>query len=223
MSSISNKRRLTSGISVIAIAAARWALRHQRWRSQNFRPFRVTSPERPLARRLSPSTTILASERSGRASTRRAIRHPRSWTVNLHHHGPGPCAARNSTTVQVRQTVTVDFVETQAPTAGGAIVVTGRRRPSTCARPRQSLRTSSPAQIENLPQNRRNFLSFAALAPGVRSPPAGRHRLRPAPSARQTWNVLLDGVASRTRSTTAACSVRISGVGNSFPQIAIQE
>ena len=54
----------------------------------------------------------------------------------------------------------------------------------------------TPAQIENLPQNKRNFLSFAALAPGVQVD-SGRamRRSRPARLASQFVNVLLDGMS----------------------------
>ena len=48
----------------------------------------------------------------------------------------------------------------------------------------------TPAQIENLPQNKRNFLSFAALAPGVQvtagrkcAGPGRRHRARSSPTS----------------------------------------
>src|SRR5690349_8904606 len=70
----------------------------------------------------------------------------------------------------VGQTITIDSAPEPAPAAttgaGGEIVVRGRRN-------RQEVRSAtvgqsvSQFQIENLPQNDRNFLNFAALAPGV--------------------------------------------------------
>ena len=76
--------------------------------------------------------------------------------------------------MQVGQTVSVDFIEARA----GAIVVTGRRS----AQPVQAQTVATnitPAQIENLPQNSRNFLSFAQLAPGVQLiSPSGAQQLQ---------------------------------------------
>ena len=74
-------------------------------------------------------------------------------------------APAQDVTVPVGQTVIVDLGN-QPTGAGGEIVVRGTRN-------RNEVRTAavstnvSTAQIENLPQNDRNFLNFAALAPGV--------------------------------------------------------
>ena len=74
-----------------------------------------------------------------------------------------PTVSRRDATVQVGQTVNVDFAGGPRAPGGKAIVVTGRRS----AQPAQAQTVATnitPAQIENLPQNQRNFLSFAQLA-----------------------------------------------------------
>src|SRR5689334_18031106 len=86
---------------------------------------------------------------------------PSTYTVSAEGQAP------QSATLSVGQSVTVDFVAAAPPAAGapsGAIVVRGRRS----ARPVQAQTVATnitPVQIENLPQNKRNFLEFANLAP----------------------------------------------------------
>ncbi len=77
-------------------------------------------------------------------------------------------------TVLVGQSAVVDFESATAEDGGkGAVVITGRR-----AQPAQAQAVTTnitPSQIENLPQNSRNFLSFAAT--GQRATTAGRSQM----------------------------------------------
>src|SRR4051812_47032087 len=88
---------------------------------------------------------------------------PSTYTVTVEGQAP------QTATLQVGQSVTIDFVSAAPAAPGaapGAIVVSGRRS----ARPVQAQTVATnitPVQIENLPQNQRNFLQFANLAPGV--------------------------------------------------------
>lgn len=78
--------------------------------------------------------------------------------------------------VEVGQTASLDVdtatgpaqpaAEAAAVSEGAAIVVTGRRLVET--RTSEIGTNVSQDQIENLPQNNRNFINFAALAPGIR-------------------------------------------------------
>jgi hypothetical protein len=76
-----------------------------------------------------------------------------------------PGIEADTVVVPVGQTVVYDIVPPAAEGGNEQIVVTGRRG-------RSEVRTAtittnvSPQQIENLPQSDRNFLNFAALAPG---------------------------------------------------------
>jgi outer membrane receptor for ferrienterochelin and colicin len=129
-----------------------------------------------------------------------------------------------SANLQVGQTVHVDFLEAAATTAGGAIIVTGRR----VAQPTQTQTVSTnitPAQIENLPQNSRNFLSFAILAPGVTlSNPSGAQQFQVGALNADHSNVLLDGMSFKNPVNHGGMfGQNFGSFGNPFPQIAIQE
>ncbi len=126
--------------------------------------------------------------------------------------------------VQVGQTVTVDFAAAAPSGSGGAIVVTGRRT----SQPTQAQTVATnitPAQIENLPQSQRNFLSFAALAPGISLiNPSGAQQLQAGALAPQNANILLDGMSFKNPINHGGfVGQNFGGLGNPFPQIAIQE
>ena len=126
------------------------------------------------------------------------------------------------TTLLVGQTAVVDFVPPSTTGAeGGAVVVTGRRV--------REVRTATvstnitPAQIENLPQNKRNFLSFAALAPGVQVTPGDNAQVQAGAIASQFTNVYLDGMSFKNPINHGGVFGQNFGLGNPFPQIAVQE
>ena len=126
--------------------------------------------------------------------------------------------------LQVGQTVTVDFAATAPAEGGRAIVVTGRRS----SQPAQAQAVSTnitPAQIENLPQNSRNFLSFATLAPGITlANPSGAVQLQAGALNADHSNVLLDGMSFKNPINHGGMFGQNFGdFGNPFPQIAIQE
>ena len=126
-----------------------------------------------------------------------------------------------TTTLNVGQTAVVDFVQAPAAGAAGAIVVTGRRvREVRTATVSTSI---TPAQIENLPQNKRNFLSFAALAPGVQVTSGETAQVQAGGIASQFVNVFLDGMSFKNPINHGGVFGQNFGLGNPFPQIAIQE
>lgn len=127
------------------------------------------------------------------------------------------------TTLQVGQTVNVDFLA-PARTAGNAIVVTGRRT----AQPTQAQTVATnitPAQIENLPQNQRNFLSFATLAPGITlTNPSGAVQFQSGAVTADHSNVILDGMSFKNPINHGGMfGQNFGNFGNPFPEIAIQE
>lgn len=79
-------------------------------------------------------------------------------------------------------------------------------------------------QIENLPQDDRNFLNFAALAPGVRlsKDPLRKTFSGDAQDAEQT-NIYIDGVSTKNDILQGGTSGQDSSRGNPFPQSAVQE
>ncbi len=124
--------------------------------------------------------------------------------------------ASQQTTLLVGQTGVVDFGD-----SGREIVVSGRvlREVRT-----QTVSTNvTPAQIENLPQNSRNFLSFAILAPGVNVAPGGVAQLQAGAVSASNTNVLLDGMTMKNPINHGGVFGQNFGMGNPFPQSAIQE
>jgi outer membrane receptor protein involved in Fe transport len=132
--------------------------------------------------------------------------------------------AIQNVTVPVGQTVTIDAApEAAAAEAGQEIVVRGRRD-------RTEVRTAtvatnvSAAQIENLPQNDRNFLNFAALAPGVSvSPSGGDKRVQAGAVSSDQINVFIDGLSLKNPVNHGGVAGQNFSQGNPFPQLAVQE
>ena len=79
-------------------------------------------------------------------------------------------------------------------------------------------------QIENLPQDDRNFLNFATLAPGIRlsTDPQRKVISSDAQPAEQT-NVFIDGVSFKNDVLQGGLVGQDSSRGNPFPQNAVQE
>jgi hypothetical protein len=128
-----------------------------------------------------------------------------------------------TTTVLVGQTTTVNFINAaEEVTQTGDVIVRGRR--SITEVRTQSVSTNiTPAQIANLPQNQRNFLSFAELAPGVAVTRGGNAQLQAGGTSSSNTNVLLDGLTLKNPINHGGVFGQNFGLGNPFPQSAIQE
>ena len=112
---------------------------------------------------------------------------------------------------------------TETSADGGDIIVTGNR-----------IRSLSGGQvginitsrlIEQLPQNNRNFLAFADLAPGVRfvEDASGSSRIQGGGQDSRTVNVFIDGVSQKDYVLKNGITGQDSSPGNPFPQLAIGE
>ncbi|MGZ2410844.1 outer membrane receptor for ferrienterochelin and colicin [Sphingomonas sp. F9_3S_D5_B_2] len=219
-----NKRRLASGISSIAVAVTLGFAAPARAQEQ-------TGGIQGHVNGVAPGGQVVAVDnRTGQRVTGNVDAtgnysifglRPSTYTVTA----PGQPA--QTTQVLLGQTVNVDF-DTGAPAAtatasrGGAIVVTGRRR----AQPTQAQTVATnitTAQIENLPQNQRNFLSFAALAPGIAVTRGGNAQIQAGALSSSNTNVLLDGMSFKNPINHGGVFGQNFGLGNPFPQIAIQE
>lgn len=79
--------------------------------------------------------------------------------------------------------------------------------------------------IESLPQNNRNFLAFADLAPGVQfiTGSNGNQRLQGGAQAENTINVFIDGVSQKDNVLAGGITGQDSSSGNPFPQLGIAE
>ncbi|WP_258044437.1 TonB-dependent receptor domain-containing protein [Sphingomonas citricola] len=113
---------------------------------------------------------------------------------------------------------------TGAETAGdGDIIVTGSRIRSLSGG--QVGINITPRLIEQLPQNNRNFLAFADLAPGVRflEDSSGNSRIQGGAQDSRTVNVFIDGVSQKDYVLKSGITGQDSSQGNPFPQLAIGE
>ncbi|HEX4418766.1 MAG TPA: TonB-dependent receptor, partial [Kofleriaceae bacterium] len=80
----------------------------------------------------------------------------------------------------------------------------------------------SQEQIDNLPQNSRNFLNFAQLAPGVRlSTDDQRKNFSSAGLPAPQTNVFIDGISLKNNINDGGVVGQDSSRGNPFPQLAI--
>src|SRR5688572_30647348 len=80
------------------------------------------------------------------------------------------------------------------------------------------------AQIENLPQNDRNFMNFAALAPGVTlSTNPERKTFQAGAQGADQVNVFIDGVSFKNDVIQGGVVGQDASRGNPFPQNAVQE
>jgi len=129
--------------------------------------------------------------------------------------------------VLVDQTAQADFNLSPGETFGEEVNVVGSA-PDLLLETRSSEISTNitPLQIQTLPQNSRNFLSFAALAPGVRftenEDEAGKKFRSGGQDARQV-NVFVDGLSYKNDLLQGGAFMQDSSRGNPFPQNAVQE
>ena len=212
---ISNKRRLASGISVIAIAAS-------------------LTVANPAAAQTTSSLQGHAAAGSIVTVTDLTTGHSDSATVdatgryNIVGLPPSTYRVQSGTLAQtvvvpLGQAVTVDLVAAEA--SGGAIVVTGSRT--------RDVKTPAVAtnvsrfQIENLPNGDRNFLNFAALAPGVTvAPPTLNGKARQVQAGAinsDNTNTFIDGISIKNLVNHGGTIGQNYSSGNPFPASAVDQ
>ncbi|MDY7228818.1 TonB-dependent receptor [Hyalangium rubrum] len=126
-------------------------------------------------------------------------------------------------TLQVGQTVDlkINLAEDVALDLGQSetVVVEGKTTESSTSEVATNV---SREEIENLPQSTRNFLNFAALAPGVRlsNDEFKKNYSSGALEARNT-NVFVDGVSLKNNVIEGGVVGQDSSRGNPFPQLAV--
>jgi len=108
-------------------------------------------------------------------------------------------------------------------TGSGDIIVSGNRLRS--LEGGEIGKVISQRTIEQLPQNNRNFLAFADLAPGVRfiEGANGDSRIQGGGQDSRTVNVFIDGVGQKDFVLKNGLTGQDSTQGNPFPQLAIGE
>ena len=131
-------------------------------------------------------------------------------------------AKSETITVLLGQNLNMNFLLSPTAVLNESITVVGN----------QLVETKSPEiatnvtqqQIENLPQDDRNFLNFAGLAPGIRlsADPQRKTFAGDAQDAERT-NIFIDGVSTKNDILQGGTSGQDSSRGNPFPQSAVQE
>jgi len=110
----------------------------------------------------------------------------------------------------------------EAEGTDGDVVVTGTRLRET--RTSEVATNISQAQIRTLPQTDRNFLSFAALAPGVQYVDSETNRgIQSGASTRAGVNVFIDGVSLKNQVLEGGVAGQQDSRGNPFGQLAVGE
>ena len=105
---------------------------------------------------------------------------------------------------------------------GDDIVVTGNRLVET--RTSEIATNVSQTQIRTLPQSDRNFLTFAALAPGVRYNDSETDKsFTSGASTASQVNVFIDGISFKNKLREGGVAGQQNSRGNPFGQIAVQE
>src|SRR5688500_3211386 len=125
--------------------------------------------------------------------------------------------------VLVGQTVSLNFRITPDLVFAEAVTVVGNTR-LVDTRKSEVTTNVTQEQMRHLPQNSRNFLNFAALAPGLRvSDNEFRKEFSAGALPSQNVNVFIDGVSYKNDVIDGGVVGQDSSRGNPFPQNAVQE
>ncbi len=162
----------------------------------------------------------------------------RPGTYDISYAAPDGAAVTHRVIVSVGQTATFDVdvavpaqVVDEAAADGSVIVVTGQRLVET--RTSEIATNVTQDQIENLPQNNRNFINFATLAPGIQvnqtdfrqtfsSGGVGSDRNGDSFGGPQV-NVFIDGVSLKSNVNQGGIVGQDVSRGNPFSQLAVAE
>jgi outer membrane receptor protein involved in Fe transport len=130
--------------------------------------------------------------------------------------------ATEQVTVLIGQTLDLNFRMTPTAVLTESITVVGGQLID--SRSPEVSTNVSEAQIESLPQNDRNFLNFAILAPGVTlSTDPQNKQVRGGAQTAAATNVYIDGVSLKNDVIQGGVIGQDSSRGNPFPQNAVQE
>ncbi|HEY7216352.1 MAG TPA: TonB-dependent receptor [Thermoanaerobaculia bacterium] len=145
---------------------------------------------------------------------------PGEYLITVSASGMEP--REKTVTVLVGQNLNITFVMTPTTVISESITVIGEQAIDT--RTSEAATNVTTQQIENLPQDSRNFLNFAALAPGIRlsTDPLRKTIAGDAQPAEQT-NVFIDGVSYKNDVLQGGVAGQDASRGNPFPQSAVQE
>mgnify|MGYP001583270405 CR=1 FL=1 len=142
----------------------------------------------------------------------------RPGTYQVSFRTPDGKVLRQDITLSVGETAELDA---DLANASNEVVVVGRRRE---VRTSEVATNVTRAQIAALPQNGRNFLNFAALAPGVSvSNDPERKTFQAGALGANSVNLFIDGMSQKNQVLQGGVAGQDASRGNPFPQGAIQE
>ena len=183
----------------------------------------VTSTIRGQVEGASPGTVVTVTDTNTGRSVTTTVQADGSYVIV----GLRPSVYRVETegrpaeevVLPVGEVITFDLM---AAEEGAEIVVRGAQdRPEVRS---ATIGTSvSQAQIENLPQNDRNFLNFAALAPGVTVSAGADKKIQAGGVSADNINVFIDGTSHKNQVGFNGVAGQNFSQGNPFPQSAVQE
>jgi hypothetical protein len=126
--------------------------------------------------------------------------------------------------VYIGQTQTVDFAVAEAAVQLQAVVATATAPGVTETRTSEVGLNVTREQIDNLPQQDRNFLNFAGLAPGITvSRQETNKQIRAGGLEASKINVFVDGASYKNDILEGGVHGQDASRGNPFPQLAIRE
>lgn len=145
---------------------------------------------------------------------------PGEYLITVSASGMEP--REKTVTVLVGQNLSLTFVMTPTAVITESITVVGEQFVDT--KTPEAATNVTTQQIENLPQDSRNFLNFAALAPGIRlsNNPLRKTIAGDAQPSEQT-NIFIDGVSQKNDVLQGGVAGQDTSRGNPFPQSAVQE
>ena len=157
-----------------------------------------------------------------RADGSYALEGLRPGTYNIVVAAPGLEPKSQDVTVLIGQNLEMNLGLSATAVLKESITVVGNQAVET--RTSEIATNVTTHQIENLPQDDRNFLNFAALAPGVRlsKDPLRKTFAGDASNAEQT-NIFIDGVSTKNDILLGGSAGQDTSRGNPFPQSAVQE
>ena len=220
MAAFTMKRQLACGISVVAIAATLTFATPA--------AAQVTSGIQGHVAGAAPGSAVSATDvNTGQTSTAKVDANGNYLIVGLPPSTYRVQSGGNTQNVVVPlgQTVSVDLGTAAAAATGPAIVVVGART--------KDVKTPAVAtnvsrfQIENLPNGDRNFLNFAALAPGVTvSPPTlggNARQVQAGAINSDNTNTYIDGLSIKNLVNHGGTLGQNYSSGNPFPQSAVDQ
>jgi hypothetical protein len=142
--------------------------------------------------------------------------------INIVVAAPGYEPRSEAMTVRVGQNVDINLALSPTAVVSESITVVGNQVAET--RTAEIATNVTPQQIEALPQDDRNFLNFAALAPGIRlSQDPQRKTFAGDAQPAEATNIFIDGISFKNDVLQGGAAGQDASRGNPFPQNAVQE